>query len=138
MYAVQVRLDKEYGVHNAPATAERQHTLQVDEGYRAHGHDGGEKSQGLKLTAYHNVSGWALRHAAWLHTTHHAAVRDGKTQIQEVALGIENDDWVEIAAGLQEGESVVLNPENNLTTGVRVVPESGGTSVDQRRPRASS
>ena len=66
------------------------------------------------------------------------AVRDGKTQIQEVALGIENDDWVEIAAGLQEGESVVLNPENNLTTGVRVVPESGGTSVDQRRPRASS
>ena len=65
------------------------------------------------------------------------AVRNGKTHIQEVAVGIGNDDWVEIAAGLQEGEKVVLNPENNLTGGVRVVPEAGGTSIDQRRARTS-
>ena len=65
------------------------------------------------------------------------AVRDGKTQIQEVTLGIGNDDWVEIAAGLKEGERAVLNPENSLIDGVRVVPERAGTSFDQRRPTAS-
>ena len=64
------------------------------------------------------------------------AVRDGKTQIQEVTLGIGNDDWVEIAAGLKDGERAVLNPENNLIDGVRVVPERALTSFDQRRPTA--
>ena len=57
------------------------------------------------------------------------AVRHGKIQIQEVTLGVENDDWVEISKGIKEGELVVLNPENNLTAGVRVVPERGGQPI---------
>jgi HlyD family secretion protein len=52
------------------------------------------------------------------------AVRGGKAVLQDVALGLGNDEQVEITRGLSEGETVVLAPETNLKDGQRVrLPE---------------
>ncbi len=48
------------------------------------------------------------------------AVRRGRTQLQAVQAGLMNDEFVEILEGLEEGERVVLAPENNLSAGTRV------------------
>ncbi len=55
------------------------------------------------------------------------AVRHGRTQIQDVQVGLINDQSVEITAGVSQGEQVVLAPESNLEDGarVRVKPKEG-------------
>ena len=50
------------------------------------------------------------------------AVRDGKAKLVGVNVGLMNDERVEIAAGLSEGEIVVLAPESTLVDGARVRP----------------
>lgn len=54
------------------------------------------------------------------------AVRNGRARIQDVQLGLSNDDRVEIKAnsGLSEGDQVVLAPEGNLTDKARVKVET--------------
>lgn len=47
-------------------------------------------------------------------------VRDGRLVEQAVAVGIMNDDWVEIDSGVAESEAVVLAPDSNLREGDRV------------------
>ena len=48
------------------------------------------------------------------------AVRNGRTQIQDVQVGLVNDQSVEITAGVSQGEQVVLAPESNLEDRARV------------------
>jgi len=50
------------------------------------------------------------------------AVRDGKAKLVSVGVGLMNDERVEIAAGLSDGETVVLAPESTLVDGARVRP----------------
>lgn len=50
------------------------------------------------------------------------AVRDGKAKLVSVGVGLMNDERVEIAAGLGDGEIVVLAPESTLVDGARVRP----------------
>ncbi len=47
-------------------------------------------------------------------------IRNGRAQIQDVKVGLINDEQVEITSGLKEDEQVVLAPESNLTGGARV------------------
>jgi HlyD family secretion protein len=48
------------------------------------------------------------------------AVRDGRARIQEVEIGMINDESAEVTAGLEPGDQVVRAPESNLTDGQRV------------------
>jgi len=50
-------------------------------------------------------------------------VRDGRARIQDVQVGLMNDDRVEIAAGIDEGDEVVVAPESNLSDGVHIEAE---------------
>ena len=57
------------------------------------------------------------------------AVRSGRAQLQDVEVGLINDERVEILAGLEDGTPVVLAPETDLTDGTRVsIIQSSGTS----------
>ncbi len=47
-------------------------------------------------------------------------VRDGVARLQPVEVGLMNDEQVEIAKGLAEGELVILAPETTLRDGTRV------------------
>ena len=51
------------------------------------------------------------------------AVRDGRARLQAVETGLMNDEMVEIARGLAEGDVVVLAPETSLADGTRVSPQ---------------
>lgn len=51
------------------------------------------------------------------------AIRRGRARIQEVQLGLMNDESVQITSGLKDGEQVVLAPESDLTDGARVTVE---------------
>lgn len=48
------------------------------------------------------------------------AVRSRRAEVQDVEVGLINDESAEITSGLSEGERVVLAPESNLTDGARV------------------
>jgi HlyD family secretion protein len=48
------------------------------------------------------------------------AVRNCRASLQDVQVGLINDEAAEITAGLSEGEQVVLAPESNLEHGARV------------------
>ena len=48
------------------------------------------------------------------------AIRGGKARLQDVEVGLINDEMVEITKGLKAGEQVILAPESNLEDGVRV------------------
>jgi len=48
-------------------------------------------------------------------------VREGRVRIQDVTLGMLNDELAEVSAGLSEGDLVVSAPESNLVEGQRVV-----------------
>lgn len=52
------------------------------------------------------------------------AIRDRRARIQDVQVGLINDELVEITSGLSEGEPVVLAPESELTDGARVKVEA--------------
>jgi HlyD family secretion protein len=47
----------------------------------------------------------------------------GVARRREVSVGLENEDDVEIAAGLAEGTTVVLSPPSSLEDGDRISPE---------------
>jgi len=48
------------------------------------------------------------------------AVRNRRVSLQDVQVGLMNDEAAEITAGLSEGEQIVLAPESNLEHGARV------------------
>ncbi len=48
------------------------------------------------------------------------AVDDGRVHVRTVQVGIVNDQAVEIASGLKQGELVIVAPESNLSEGQRV------------------
>jgi HlyD family secretion protein len=49
--------------------------------------------------------------------------RGGEARLQEVELGIKNDDWAEIIAGLEEGDAVIAEPRNDIADGTPVTAE---------------
>lgn len=48
------------------------------------------------------------------------AVRGGKANLINVEIGLMNDEWVEIAKGVEDGEEVILAPESSIVDGVKV------------------
>lgn len=52
------------------------------------------------------------------------AIRDGTAALQDVEIGLLNDEAVEIVEGLAEDEEVILAPESSITDGVRVIGSS--------------
>jgi len=48
------------------------------------------------------------------------AVRDGRARLANIDVGLMNDERVEVAGGVAEGEAVVLAPESTLIDGTRV------------------
>ena len=49
-------------------------------------------------------------------------VRDGSAHLQNVEVGLSNDQSVEVTTGLHAGDTVILAPETSLTDGQRVQP----------------
>jgi HlyD family secretion protein len=47
-------------------------------------------------------------------------VRGGRARLQNVEVGLINDEQVEITKGIADGEPVILAPESNLTDGAKV------------------
>jgi len=52
-------------------------------------------------------------------------IQAGRLQKTEVKIGIGNDTHQEITAGLEAGDQVVLNPSNDFSEGMQVIPEAG-------------
>jgi HlyD family secretion protein len=52
--------------------------------------------------------------------THVFLVAKGKTVLRPVTKGIENDEAVEIKAGLKPGELILTRPDNTVKEGIRV------------------
>lgn len=48
------------------------------------------------------------------------AVVDGKTVIRQIKKGIESEKTIEVLGGLEEGERIVLKPDNNTKEGMKV------------------
>jgi HlyD family secretion protein len=48
------------------------------------------------------------------------AVRSGRARRVSIEVGLQNDDFVQVKDGLQQGDVVVLAPEQDLTDGQRV------------------
>jgi HlyD family secretion protein len=48
---------------------------------------------------------------------------DGKAQRAAIQTGLENELYVEVTAGLQAGDQVILNPTDKIKDGVAVHPE---------------
>ena len=48
------------------------------------------------------------------------AVRNGRARIEEVGIGMINDELAEVTAGLEPGDQVVRAPDSNLADGQRV------------------
>jgi RND family efflux transporter MFP subunit len=57
-------------------------------------------------------------------------VRDGKVDLRQVKAGIADGDWVEIQAGVTEGESVVARAAAFLRPGDRVRPTPDATAAN--------
>lgn len=53
------------------------------------------------------------------------AVENGKTKIRPIVKGIENDDVIEVKAGLKPGELILARPDNTVQEGIRVKIDSG-------------
>ncbi|MEA4963080.1 efflux RND transporter periplasmic adaptor subunit [Lutispora sp.] len=47
-------------------------------------------------------------------------VQNNKLELRTIECGIENDDFIEVLSGLDEGEKVVVDPESGLKPGRRV------------------
>lgn len=47
-------------------------------------------------------------------------VRNDRAEKQSIEVGLINDEFVEVTAGLAEGDTVILAPESNLAVGTRV------------------
>ena len=61
---------------------------------------------------------------------HVFVVKDGKTKLQAIQVGIETDDLTEVLSGLKPGEQIVANPGNDLTAGQRV--KAAASHQDQK------
>ncbi len=61
-------------------------------------------------------------------------VRDGQAQRQTVSVGLMNDQQVEIVAGLNKDDKVVLAPETSLSDGTPVQPQQRPPSTRVRQP----
>jgi HlyD family secretion protein len=48
------------------------------------------------------------------------AVRDGRVRLQEVTVGLINDEQVQVSGGLDDEEEVILAPGNDIQDGIRV------------------
>jgi HlyD family secretion protein len=48
------------------------------------------------------------------------AIRDGKANLQNVEIGLMNDEFAEITKGVDESEEVILAPESAIVDGVKV------------------
>ena len=57
-------------------------------------------------------------------------VRDGKVEVRQVKAGVIDGAWVEIQAGLAEGESVVTRAAAFLRGGDRVRPTPETTAAN--------
>ena len=51
---------------------------------------------------------------------HCFVIDNGRTRLREVQIGIENDEQVEVIAGLEVGERVLVKPDNNMKEGIKV------------------
>jgi HlyD family secretion protein len=49
-------------------------------------------------------------------------IRDGKAQLQQIEVGLMNDEQVEVQSGVAADELLVLAPETNLSDGAKVKP----------------
>jgi HlyD family secretion protein len=58
------------------------------------------------------------------------AIRNHRVSLQDVQVGLMNDEAAEIASGLSEGEQVVLAPESNLEHGARVTVKTAVGETD--------
>jgi HlyD family secretion protein len=55
---------------------------------------------------------------------HVLAIRDNKLKLLPIKTGIENDDYIQVLEGLNEGDKIVVDPDNKLKPGMKV---KGGT-----------
>jgi len=66
----------------------------------------------VRSTLFRNGKGdWAV-----------SVIRDHRAELQTVNVGLMNDAHVEVLSGLDEGDAVVIAPENELVDGARVEP----------------
>lgn len=56
-------------------------------------------------------------------------IQAGRLEKSEVKIGIGNDTHQEIIFGLTAGDQVVLNPSNDFSEGMQVIPEAGSEKV---------
>lgn len=47
-------------------------------------------------------------------------VKGGKAVLREITIGLEGEDFMEIISGLEQGETVILSPGDDVSDGVRV------------------
>ncbi|MBR0598297.1 efflux RND transporter periplasmic adaptor subunit [Sinanaerobacter chloroacetimidivorans] len=47
-------------------------------------------------------------------------VSDGKAVLREVELGLEGEDFIEVLSGLEEGDVIILSPEDEIQEGTKV------------------
>lgn len=48
------------------------------------------------------------------------AVENGKAILKQIKKGIESDKTIEVLEGLEEGEKIVLKPDNNMKEGIKI------------------
>lgn len=49
-------------------------------------------------------------------------LKDGKTVIRQVKKGLEGDDQIEITDGLNQGEQILIKPDNSIKEGTKIKP----------------
>lgn len=47
-------------------------------------------------------------------------VENGKTVLRQIRKGIESDKTIEVLEGLEEGEKIILKPDNNMKEGIKI------------------
>jgi Multidrug resistance efflux pump len=48
------------------------------------------------------------------------AVENGKTILKQIKKGIESDKSIEVLEGLEEGQKIILKPDNNMKEGIKI------------------
>lgn len=48
------------------------------------------------------------------------AVENGKTILKQIKKGIESDKAIEVLEGLEEGQKIILKPDNNMKEGIKI------------------
>jgi hypothetical protein len=62
---------------------------------------------------------------------------DSTVQFQNVQLGRDHGDWLEVTGGLASGSTVVVNPPDNLQNGARVRTIPADTMTAGARPSSA-